>query len=253
MRKSILRSVIVFFSIALYVVPNVFAEGAEISGIWGNVEYVKDGSMEWKPAYAGAILAPGDKIRSKEDSWAEITFEEKHVVKLGVNSLLVIKKAGIQKELNLIKGKLISKVRKLSRNESFKVRTPQAVAAVRGTYFTVIVGEIGEDTQIIVHKGSVLSRELITGEEVIVPAGKFTIIIKDKAPTKPDKIENLRNRIKVLRKKITRKKEKKEKAKDVEKKKVEKEAETGIEEDIVIEEEPEAEVIEENEASPYQP
>ncbi|MFH1414668.1 MAG: FecR family protein [Elusimicrobiota bacterium] len=183
-KKFILFSVV----IVLGVTAAVFADTATVSAIDGTVQYVKKGADDWQPAEIGTVLAVGDKIGCKDDSSAELSFENGHKAKLGSNSFMVIESMGDTTAINLFKGKILSKVRKLSRNENYTVKTPQSVCAVRGTEFAV---NIGETTQVIVYEGSVAATELETGAAVIIPAGKYTIIIRSQPPSEPDDIENL--------------------------------------------------------------
>ncbi|MFC2062161.1 FecR domain-containing protein, partial [Elusimicrobiota bacterium] len=134
------------------------------------------------------VLLTGDKIGSKLGSWAEIEFSAGHQAKLGPNSFIIINEMGDKTSLEIFKGDLFSKVRKLSKLEKYEITTPQSVASVKGTEFTV---EVGDNTIVIVHEGSVLAKEMDTGGEVVVHAGKYTLIVKSQAPTEPDDIENL--------------------------------------------------------------
>ncbi|MFC2091638.1 hypothetical protein ACFLTD_02565, partial [Elusimicrobiota bacterium] len=44
---------------------------------------------------------------------------------------------------------------------------------------------------VLVYEGSVIAKELITGAEVIIPAGQYTIVIQNQAPSQPDDIGNM--------------------------------------------------------------
>jgi len=164
---------------------------ASITNMEGTVNYVKQGESEWQAATVGTTLSTGDKVGSKENSWAEITFSAGHQAKLGPNSFMVINQMGEKTSLEMFKGELFSKVRKLSSTESYEVKTAQSVASVKGTEFKVVAdGESGQ-TQILVYEGSVSAKELVTGDEVIVPAGKYTIVLKNQPPSKPEDLNSL--------------------------------------------------------------
>lgn len=168
-----------------------FTSTANITGLEGDVNYVKKGATEWQPASIGTILENGDKIGSKDNSWVEISFRAGHQAKLGSNSFMIINHMEIKTSLELFKGELFSKVKKLSKAEGYEVKTSQSVASVRGTEFKVTIDENNGQTLVSVYVGSVLAKEIITGAEVIVPAGKYVIIKENTAPTEPDDIENL--------------------------------------------------------------
>ncbi len=167
---------------------SALAKTAQITAMEGDIQYVKSGSDEWQEASIGSELSNGDKLSSKDGAWAEISFKTGHTAKMGANSYMVINDIGKKTSMELFKGTLRSKVRKLSKKQAYEVKTPQSVCAVRGTEFAI---NVGESTQVIVYEGSVLAQEIATGVTVIVPAGKYTIVIKNTPPSEPDDIENL--------------------------------------------------------------
>ncbi|MBL8992081.1 MAG: FecR domain-containing protein [Spirochaetia bacterium] len=107
----------------------------------------------------GKVLSTGDKIvtgpgcqvvlQLRDGTRLEIA-EESHLV-IGDESI----DGGKKRIFSLQFGELIAKVRKLaSADESFVIVTPTAIAGVRGTVFSVAVGEDGT-TQVGVSEGSV--------------------------------------------------------------------------------------------------
>lgn len=87
---------------------------------------------------AGLELNAGDKLKTAAESTVRILFHSGHSTVLGQTSAMIIKVANQNKtNLDLFMGRLRSKVKKLSMEQDFTVRTPQAVCAVRGTDFDV--------------------------------------------------------------------------------------------------------------------
>jgi hypothetical protein len=168
-----------------------FSFTATITDIGGTVKHVKNGTSEWQLASVGTALSTGDKVGSKESSWAEISFSAGHKAKLGPNSFMVINQMDENTSLELFKGDLLSKVKKLSSAQTYEVKTPQSVASVKGTQFIVIINEESQQTQVMVYEGSVMAKELITGMEVEVPAGKYTQIKVNIAPSEPEDLSSL--------------------------------------------------------------
>ncbi len=159
-----------------------FAGVAKLVEINGNVKYVKSGQEDWRAAAAGIELNIGDKLKTGAESHANIIFQAGHSAFLGASSMMVVNISDKNKtNLDLFKGKLRSKVRKLSKDQAYKITTPQAVCAVRGTDFDVSV--IGKITKVMVYEGVVEAKEIITGAKLDISAGQSSDIIKNEAPS----------------------------------------------------------------------
>ena len=84
-------------------------------------------------------LAAGDRVKTGEDSSAEIVFSGEHCVSLRSRSELTLTALRRQdSELSLALGSLLAKIQSLTGGD-FRVRTSAAVASVRGTEFGVEV------------------------------------------------------------------------------------------------------------------
>jgi hypothetical protein len=189
-KKFNLKAILSIITLVFLSSVNLLAFSAEITSIEGEIKYLKGTSNDWQVASVGASLEKGDKIGSSENSWAEISFSVGHKAKLGPNSFMVINEMSNKTSLELFKGNLLSKVKKLSKNENYEVKTGEGVASVRGTEFEVSFGP-SRGMVVAVLEGSVLAAELSTGQEIMVPAGKFTSVIKGQAPAEPDDIANM--------------------------------------------------------------
>ncbi|MGC8970751.1 MAG: FecR family protein [bacterium] len=102
----------------------------------------------WVPVSKGDILDDGDSLRTKENSYAELKFSDGSIVKVSENTDLSIYKD----YLSLAIGYIRLYITKLFPN--FEVRTPSAVAGVRGTEFSVEV-LIDQTTIVTVYEGEV--------------------------------------------------------------------------------------------------
>jgi hypothetical protein len=167
-----------------------FAGIAKLSEIKGEASYVPAASSEWQPASFNMELNVGDKVKTSEGSSAVIQFHSGHSAEMGEKSFMIIKVANQNKtNMQFFKGKLRSKVKKLAKGQSYKVTTPQAVCAVRGTIFDVSI--IKEMTEVKVYEGIVEAKELITGEKVNVYSGQSSLIKKNQAPSSSSDFESL--------------------------------------------------------------
>lgn len=135
-----------------------------------------------KPASLGGVVSINDKVEVKDKAAAILQFSSAAVLTLKSNSVLLVSslikgengKATI--ELNQTAGSSFSKIAKGSAD--YSIKTPTAVAGVRGTSFELTVGTNGKKTQIKLLEGKVAVAkpvELTKGEEVapvIVEAGQ---------------------------------------------------------------------------------
>lgn len=160
----------------------------------GTVGVVKDG-IEYE-AYPGMHLQEGHVIVTSEDSYARLVLDDDKYVKVEAGSRLEFETLGLlgtkKTRLKLDRGAIITEiVNPLETDEEYVVNTPNAVLAVRGTFFRVDLrvtknGEI--DTNVYTYGGKVASNRVMpTGEvveeEVIVDAGYMTAIRMDALET----------------------------------------------------------------------
>lgn len=160
----------------------------------GTVGVVKDG-IEYE-AYPGMHLQEGHVIVTSEDSYARLVLDDDKYVKVEAGSRLEFETLGLlgtkKTRLKLDRGAITSEiVNPLDADEEYVVNTPNAVLAVRGTFFRVDLrvtknGEI--DTNVYTYGGKVASNRVMpTGEvveeEVIVDAGFMTAIRMDALET----------------------------------------------------------------------
>lgn len=102
----------------------------------------------WVPANRGDILDDGDFLRTRENSYAELKFSDGSIVKVSENTEVSLYKD----YLSLAIGYIRLYITKLFPN--FEVRTPSAVAGVRGTEFSVEVLD-DQTTIVTVYEGEV--------------------------------------------------------------------------------------------------
>jgi hypothetical protein len=140
---------LVILAAALFWGPPAFSQPASgeteyearLTEVKGEVTVFTAEEPEGVPGEKDLPLVPGDKVKTGADSSAEIFFSGEHCVALRARSELTL--ASLQRrdaELGLALGSLLAKVQSLA-GGLFRVRTPAAVAAVRGTEFGVEIDE----------------------------------------------------------------------------------------------------------------
>jgi hypothetical protein len=165
------RTLITFlgFSILLVLVfTSINAKAAEIDKegslkvtfIIGKVWLKRSVDKDWIDCKMGLVLRSGDRIKTEKGSRVELTLDDGSVMRLGektemeIENLLREEKGPKKSLFDLLVGKSWSKVKRLFHKESsFTIKTPVAVAGIRGTTYRVDVER--ERAQIRVYKGSV--------------------------------------------------------------------------------------------------
>ncbi|GAB6098364.1 hypothetical protein JCM16358_02430 [Halanaerocella petrolearia] len=228
--KIFIVLIVTVISLNLVAGPIKAQEGIKLHKIKGKVFYKTQGwwffTGEWHRLTDSVELEVGDKIKTKQDSKAELIIDNttraliKSQSKLKINS-----KANGETDLTKLKlnlGEVIVKF--INRfNDKFEVETPSTVAGVRGTTFKVVVSQ--EETKVAVAEGRVEVKteqgkvEIGRGKMAKV-TNKYTkpqvgpIKIKNKKDWKKDKewIKETKEWAKEIKKKI--KKQKKENQKE---------------------------------------
>ncbi|MGB9682108.1 MAG: FecR family protein [bacterium] len=146
---------------------------AIITGISGEVYKKRYNDSVWVIVKDGDILIPGDQLKTVYNSRARLKFSDGSIVEVGQDTNVNIYDNYLFLTIGIIK----SYITKLFPN--FEVRTPTAIAGVRGTEFTVEV--LSDQTTIVsVYEGIV---EVTTKERTIkLKKGETTIV---KPPTQP--------------------------------------------------------------------
>jgi len=181
----------VIFAFLLFVwTASAWAAGVgEVTRLVGEADVTR-GSAPAQILRVGDAVQAKDVLRTKKDSLLEVSMTDGSRLTLGESSRLEVANyaTGDQPDalLDLTRGRLRSFVTDVfsSRSESFRVRTPTAVAGVQGTDFQVL---FNQSTQVLVFKGSVVASSTNPQilERQIVPAGWSVIVEKGKAPEKP--------------------------------------------------------------------
>lgn len=129
----------------------------KLVGAQGDVSYMKSAGGAWEKAPNGTLLKEGAKVKTGAGASCLLSIGG-HAVKVGALTVTVIDKSDLEgttskAQVGIESGKVFAKVGKLSnKNSTFSVRTPTAVAGVRGSEIMVTVGE--EQSSFQVTEGS---------------------------------------------------------------------------------------------------
>ncbi len=163
---------------------------ATISGVQGEVQVQKGGGA-WAPVKDGALVKSGDTVKTGAQSSCVIKWGQGNVIKLTAFSQMRLDKleknlaAGAENSsLNMWSGKMYAQAKKLNNaSSSFEVKTPTAIAGVRGTKLGVGVGA-DDSTTVECLEGSVSVRG-VSGGEVLLSQKQKTEVIKNQQPQSP--------------------------------------------------------------------
>ena len=149
MRKAIILTVCVLF-VAVLLPAVLHGEDviAYIGEVGGQVTVIKANPGEQVKAKTGMFLGAGDTIKTGDESFTSIIFQDDGSrIKLGPVAMLTVNATRKQKQLDkkmfLESGKLWAKVTK-KRGTDVQIKTPTSVASVKGTKFILEEIEWGE-------------------------------------------------------------------------------------------------------------
>ena len=156
---------------------------AQAEKISGRVEVQRGGKGNWQALWQNDMIKTGDIVRSQAASTAEFKWADGTRWKIMPETQITVEKSthntvqrADQSQLKLSSGKVFIRIVKaLSPASRFEVETPTAVAAVRGTIFSVEY-QNGQ-SEVAVFKGRVAVKS--AGEETLIEPGKAAI---SKAP-----------------------------------------------------------------------
>lgn len=174
--------VLMLVVVVLYAVSSL-RRTAVVTFTKGEVEVCLRGQKEWKVVEPGMNLGKNDRIRTKYNSKIDVKIDEESAFRLAEDSeaqIAALAKIGKfqASSLKLKDGKVLTKVGKYPVKPRFSIRTPAAVAAVRGTSF--LVTSSPEKTRVAVKEG--LVRVGNRKGEVVVGPNQRTEVYPDQAP-----------------------------------------------------------------------
>lgn len=175
----------ILYSLALALCLSGWAHAAKVNTIFGKPSITKGDTRQVKNASKGMELYDNDRVKCDAKSKADIILDNGHRIKVWPKSEISLEKVkGKDTIIKLISGRVRSLVKKLRGSEKFEVRTPVAVCSVRGTDFSVEMGD-NNQMKVEVYEGVVAAKEETTGREVDVNAGEFTQVQQNTPPSEP--------------------------------------------------------------------
>lgn len=163
----------------------------------GDVKVTSAKTKQTTPGKVGTKVYPGDTITSGPDSRAKIIMSDKNVINVSPESRITIAKYendgknSRNVDLKVDYGKVRATVEQKYDGEKnkFNIRTPTAVAGVRGTDFLTGFNPKTQSTTIITFSGVVAVGKPGPGGQIVNPVmvkpGEATNVHRDQAPEPP--------------------------------------------------------------------
>lgn len=162
----------------------------------GDIKVTNAQSKQSETAKVGKKVFPGDTITAGPDSRAKIVMSDKNVLNISPDTKVIIEKYsndGKDKnvELKVEYGKIRAAVEQKydGENSKFNVKTPSAVAGVRGTDFLTSYDRGSKQSQIVTFSGTVAVGKPGPGGAILNPVfvqpGQMTTSAEGKAPEAP--------------------------------------------------------------------
>ena len=185
---------------------------ATLRNIAGQVDILTSGKLPAVAATNGAQLSSGDLIRTKSGASAEVVYLDGTLLRVGQRSRIDIGEhfsgtSPTSSEVRLVRGKVqavvdLSKITTAAPGaKRFQIRTPNAIAGVRGTDYTVAYEK--DQTNVLVTSGQVFVYNLVKdGQIVNLTPGTLTTVIGKNRPTPPrPALEHDRQKMRISSKK----------------------------------------------------
>ena len=164
-----------------------FAQSAEVRVTRGTAYVKKAQSARWAALRGKGRVEPGDSLRTGANSLARVRTKGGHTVYVQPKTTIEsVSENGKDTQFKVLVGRIRAFVQKLRPANKFEVRTPVAVAAVRGTTFDM---DVSEDTssRLSVLEGAVNYRDLAgLAKEIEVLKGQTVLIPRGQAPRPPE-------------------------------------------------------------------
>ncbi|MDD5195973.1 MAG: FecR family protein [Candidatus Omnitrophica bacterium] len=128
------RFILLVFIFLLFLPSYAFGQTVKIIDVKGEVSVKKSPGASWEAAKTNTFLEPLSEIKTGKGSKCTLVFDEqmKNILTLKENSQIVLTETK-PVNINLSIGKVFAIVDDIKAVEKFEIRTPTAVAGVRGT------------------------------------------------------------------------------------------------------------------------
>lgn len=189
-KEIVMNKFIMVFILVLCTAYGLFASGSgelvQGSEMVVKVAYVQgSATIDGMAARTGQIVTNKARITTAADGNIELIFNQRNVIRIAPNSLVILDFNATSREIDLQKGaatSVLKKLEKIGNNDAFTLKTPLATAGVRGTSFCVWVSQDSSETYICACNGSVQTIDAAGANEELLEAAHHVARIYSKTP-----------------------------------------------------------------------
>ena len=204
MKKTLLLTLLLLLPSAVWA-----QVGLRVSSLAGTVELRAASGQSFRPLTVSQPVQVGDEVRTGRDAQLILEVPDGSYMVVSENSRLIVEdfwSGDLRSLMNLMVGKVRFYIQRLGgRPNPYRVTTPTALIAVRGTTFDVIVDE-AQIAEVRCLEGRVAVETVgLPNREVILEPGRKTLVRPGEYPLTPiaNEAELIRNRvIHVVRKSV---------------------------------------------------
>ncbi len=172
MKKSLLFLILVSGVIAIPSAARCESAASQIrvNAVKGEASVIR--ADQTIPIKTGDTLQQGDQIRTASDGTVDLTVNNVAGYRaLPESESSILNADPHDMNLSVTKGKIVINLSKLSKDSTFQVKTPTAIAAVRGTQFSCEANGGDRGSSFAVREGAVEVQTLSTGQSVMLNEG----------------------------------------------------------------------------------
>lgn len=192
--------------VVLFLVPPVLmAQGTvKVTSAYGPAEWKSVSGAAFRPVNASTtLLSVGDQVRTGAEASVTLELPDGSYMVVSENSTLAIRQfwgSDLRNLVDLLVGKVRFFIQRIGgKPNPYRVNTPTALIAVRGTTFEVIVDD-APFTEVRCFEGRVAVEAVgLPDREVILDEGRKTLVRPGEYPLPPVRIEDQIARSKVIR------------------------------------------------------
>lgn len=157
MHRRAVSITVLWLALLLVAVARAQEPAGHVATLEGRAEVQRAGQTTWTALAPGGDVFVGDRLRTADGARLKLLMSDDSVLTLGPRSELTIDEQVVRADgpSTSRMGQLVGSLRAVvterygTRGSSFEVKTPTAVAGVRGTGFVSLVDPDGKRTQVI--------------------------------------------------------------------------------------------------------
>ncbi len=167
----------------------------------GRVDLIRVGTEQAVPAIEGDLVFVGDSVRTKSNSKAEVSFNDKSLIRLAQNTRVDLKDYQLTEDnkrktatVLIERGKARTIIAKMADLAEFNIHTPNAQGKVKGSDVTAFY-QAGSSGMLVTEGNLSICNTAHPETKIIIPAGSSVSIPQEESPKGPRPILEIEKKI----------------------------------------------------------